>query len=117
MIFIYIFNKTISIIKQYKILFNSINQRKDKTEKDFDFDINEQQVFFPVPLKTRMLQLKVRFKAIILNIAKSPMPEQHITNYLVSLIDEERCFPDDYFYQFEKDELDFDRFILLLLFL
>jgi hypothetical protein len=66
-----------------------------------------------------MLQLKVRFKTIILNIARADMPSDHISNFLCDLIQDETYYPEDYFWDFEKEKLEFNTFLFFfkLLFL
>lgn len=60
-------------------------------------------------LRARMLQLKVRIRAIIQNICTMPMPPPHITTYLSTLVTDGNYFPDEFLWLCENTAFDFDR--------
>jgi len=57
--------------------------------------------------KQRMLQLKVRVKSIVSSLATSEMPPDHITQFFITLIDEDNYFVPTFLWPTEKDILSF----------
>lgn len=62
-----------------------------------------------VPLKQRMVTLKVRIKAVIQNIINAKMPPVHISTFLASIIQDDNYFPVGYLWDIEKSVLSFNK--------
>jgi hypothetical protein len=79
-------------------------------EQDISLDFEPR----PYPLEDtqmfqhRMMQLKVRIKCIMQGLTSAEMPPDNITDFLVTLIDEDNYFPDDYLFGYERDRMEFD---------
>lgn len=44
-----------------------------------------------------------------MGVANSEMPSARITDYLITLIEDNNYFPEDFFWDHERDVLEFDR--------
>lgn len=78
-------------------------------------DFNPYQSDKAEHFRKRMIQLKVRVKAIVQNIVNAGLPPPHVTKFLGLLIEDGHYFKKDFFFESEKQLLDFNRRDLLLL--
>lgn len=62
-------------------------------------------------LKTRFLQLKVRAAYILKSLAQAPMPNAYLTAFLLSLLEDGKYFPENYFWPGEREKLEFDKLV------
>jgi hypothetical protein len=67
------------------------------------YPLEETQMF-----QHRMMQLKVRIKCIMQGLTSAEMPPDNITDFLITLIDEDNYFPEDYLYEYEIDRMEFN---------
>jgi hypothetical protein len=77
-------------------------------DQDPSLDFTLTEMVRLLPLKHRMLQLKVRVKTIVESIVNSENPPDHIINFLVTLVDDGNYFKSGFLYKFEKNFLEFN---------
>eukprot|EP01032_Pedospumella_encystans_P016132 gene16132-18416_t len=76
-------------------------------DNTLNFEPVESFVSNAQPLRARMLQLKVRLRGAIMNIAKSEMPSDYITDLLVAFVEEGNYFTAGLLWDCEISRMDF----------
>lgn len=52
---------------------------------------------------------KVRVRAVVMNIAQAEMPSENMTNFLITLIENDNYFSPDLLWDSEVQQLEFSR--------
>jgi hypothetical protein len=81
------------------------------TDLTLDFDPKESKIVSStLPVKARMLQLKVRLKTVIGNLSKSmAYASSHLLKLFLALLEDHLYYPDDFLFESEKKRMEFDR--------
>jgi hypothetical protein len=81
------------------------------TDLTLDFDPKESKIVSStLPVKARMLQLKVRLKTVIGNLSKSiAYASSHLLKLFLALLEDHLYYPDDFLFDCEKKRMEFDR--------
>jgi hypothetical protein len=77
-------------------------------QQDMTLDFNPHQHDKAESFRKRMIQLKVRVKAVVTNIVQAGLPPPHVAKFLGVLIEDGHYFKKDFFFDSEKRKLDFN---------